>query len=186
MCHKIDTTYLTQKSSDLLKDLWSICLSCFFSCFNSWKATSVYRGYFPAICRLCFFVWYFLEMVFPIHSLSALHLVFSLVNENSLNCTSGVVVLCFLFRQEFCYDHITSQSLQICSNFLFTCSYNFNWCACLTSFFALCGASFLFICVINFLTWLTSLSKMTSSLWNWLFTLIQRDKIKRMCPSKWR
>ena len=35
-------------------DWWSICLSYFFRCFNSWKATSVYRGYFPAICRLCF------------------------------------------------------------------------------------------------------------------------------------
>ena len=26
----------------------------FLSCFISWKATSVYRGYFQAICRLCF------------------------------------------------------------------------------------------------------------------------------------
>ena len=43
---------LTKKSSGLLKDWWSICLSCFYSCFNAWKATSVYSGYFQAICRL--------------------------------------------------------------------------------------------------------------------------------------
>ena len=57
MCHKIDSTNLTRKSS-LLKDWWSICLSYFFSCFNSWMATSVYRGHFPAICRLCFSIFH--------------------------------------------------------------------------------------------------------------------------------
>ena len=34
-------------------------------------------------------------MVFPIHLLSVLGLVFCLVNEISLNCTSGLVLLCF-------------------------------------------------------------------------------------------
>ena len=53
MSHKNDSPNLMKKSSGLLKDCWSICLSHFFSCFNSWKATS---GYFPAICRLCFFL----------------------------------------------------------------------------------------------------------------------------------
>ena len=70
------------------------------------------------------------------------------------------------------------------SHFLFIRSCNFNWIACVTSFFALSGASFLFMRVIKFFghTWLTSLSKMTSSLWNWvLFTLIQRDKVKWVC-----
>ena len=56
----------------------------------------------------------------------------------------------FLFRRrDFCYDHMTSQPLQVC--FLFIRSCNFNWNACVTSFFALSGASFLFICVIKFL-----------------------------------
>ena len=45
---------LPKKSSVLLKDRWSIYLVYFYSCFNSCNATSVYRGYFPAICRLCF------------------------------------------------------------------------------------------------------------------------------------
>ena len=40
--------------SGLLKSWWSICQSYFLSNFISWQATSVYRGYFPAICRLCF------------------------------------------------------------------------------------------------------------------------------------
>ena len=52
-------------------------------------------------------------------------------------------------RRDFCYDHMTSQSLKIC--FLFIRSCNFNWIACVTSFFALSGASFLFIRVIKFL-----------------------------------
>ena len=51
MSYNNDSRNLTKNSSGLLKDLWSICLSYFFSCFISWKATS---GYFPAIFRLCF------------------------------------------------------------------------------------------------------------------------------------
>ena len=54
MSDKNDSSNLTENSSGLLKDGWSICLSYFFSCFNSWKATSVYRSCFPAICRVCF------------------------------------------------------------------------------------------------------------------------------------
>ena len=53
MSHKNDSPNLTKNSSGLLKDWWSNCLSNFFSFFNSWKVTSVYRGYFWAICRLC-------------------------------------------------------------------------------------------------------------------------------------
>ena len=47
---------------------------------------------------------------------------------------------------------------------------------------------FLFIRLIKFLVTLDSPhSKTTSSLWNWLlFTLIQRDKVKWLCHSKWR
>ena len=43
-----------KKSGGLLKSWQSVCQSYFFGCFYSWQATSVYRGYFPAICRLCF------------------------------------------------------------------------------------------------------------------------------------
>ena len=63
-----------------------------------------------------------LKIVFPIHSWSVLGLVFCVVNKMSLNCTS-----CYFF-QDFCYDHMTSQTLQIC--FLFIRSFNFNWSAC--------------------------------------------------------
>ena len=70
------------------------------------------------------------------------------------------------------------------SHFLFIRSCNFNSIACVTSFFALGGASF-FVHARDYIfgqTWLTSLSKLTSSIWNWLlFTLIQRDKVKWVC-----
>ena len=53
----------------------------------------------------------------------------------------GLLLVFHLFRrQDFCYDHMTSQPLQIC--FLFIRSCNFNWIACATSFFTLSGASF--------------------------------------------
>ena len=55
----------------------------------------------------------------------------------------------FFISSRYFYDHVTSQPLQIC--FLFIGSYSFNWSACVTSFFALSGAIFLFICVIKFL-----------------------------------
>ena len=48
----------------------------------------------------CFFLLFyliFLEMVFLIHSKSILGLVFRLDDENSLNCTSGTFVLCFIW-----------------------------------------------------------------------------------------
>ena len=60
----------------------------------------------------CFFYLIFLNgflnsLIF--HSRSSF---FCLVNENSLNCTSGLALLCFLFRRhDFCYDHMTSQPL---------------------------------------------------------------------------
>ena len=97
----------------------------------------------------------------------------------------GQDLSCYVFlfrRQYFCCNHMTRQPLHIC--FLFIRSCNFNWSACVTSFFALSGASFLFLRVINFLVTrdLPHSQKMTSSLWNWLlFTLIQRVKVKWVC-----
>ena len=44
-----------------------------------------------------FFIWFFLEMVFLIHSKSILGLVFRLDDENSSNCTSGTFVPCFIW-----------------------------------------------------------------------------------------
>ena len=72
---------------------------------------------------------------------------------NSRTAIAGAIIdllLVFLFRRrDFCYNHMTSPPLQIC--FLFVLSCNFNWRACVKSFFALSGASFLFIRVIKFL-----------------------------------
>ena len=59
---------------------------------------------------------------------------------NSLNCISGLVYVFLFRRQGFCYNHMTSQPLQIC--FLFISSCNFNLNACVTSFLTLSGASF--------------------------------------------
>ena len=42
---------------------------------------------------------FFLEMGFPIHSLSVQGLMLCLANDNSLNCMSGLVRLCFLIRR---------------------------------------------------------------------------------------
>ena len=123
---------------------------------------------------LIFLIW-FLEMDFPIHSWSVFGLVFFVVNETSLNCTSGLVLLCFLFyRHNFCYDH------DVC--FLFLRSCNLNWIACVSSFFALSRACFLFFRVINFLV--TRDLPHHSQKWlphsenDFFFTLIHRDKIK--------
>ena len=81
-------------------------------------------------------------MVFPILSLSVLCLVFCLVSKIFLNCTSGLVLLCFYLsrRRDFCYEHMTSQppNLIFCS-FVHAISAEVR----VTSFFALSGASFL-------------------------------------------
>ena len=68
----------------------------------------------------CFFkiflIWFFIEMIFPIHSLSVLGVVCCLVNENTLHCTSGLVLLCFLFRRltfVFVLHLLTQQSSKI-------------------------------------------------------------------------
>ena len=45
-------------------------------------------------------------MVFPIHSKSVLGLVCCLVNENSVNCTTGLVLLCFFFNFALPFDHV--------------------------------------------------------------------------------
>ena len=39
MTHINESPNLTKSSSGLLKDCWSICLSDFFSCFNSWLSS---------------------------------------------------------------------------------------------------------------------------------------------------
>ena len=101
----------------------------------------------------------FLEVVFQIQSQSILGLLVCFVNENSLNRTSGLVLLYFFLfqRQDFFFDRMTSSSIHIC--FLFIHSCNFNWIACVASFFTL--------------IWARN--------WNWIFlTLIQRDKVKWM------
>ena len=149
---------------------------CLYAAFWHWFFT----GFF-------YFLSDFLLSDFPylifVHFRSS---ILSLFIENSLNCMSGLVRLCFLFRQQdFCYDHLTSQSpLQIC--FVFICSYIFNWIACVTSFFTLYRECFFVKSRDQMFghTWLTSLSKMTFSLCNWLFfTLIQTDKVKWVCTA---
>ena len=48
-------------------------------------------------------------MVYPIHSQSVLRLVFCFVNENSLNYTSGLVLLCFFVSSSdalFCFTFV--------------------------------------------------------------------------------
>ena len=54
-----------KKTSGLLKSWWLVCQSYFFGCFISWQATSVYRGYFPAICGLCLQITLKLEKFRP-------------------------------------------------------------------------------------------------------------------------
>ena len=102
---------------------------------------------------------------------------------NSRTAIAGAIIGLLLFFFYFVVM-IFVMTLWRHSHFLFIRSCNFNWIACVTSFFALSRASFLFLRVIKIFghTWLTSLSKMTSSIWNWLlFTLIERDKVKWVC-----
>ena len=68
------------------------------------------------------------------------------------------------------------------SHILFIRSCNFNWIACVTSFFALSGASF-FLRVIKFLVTLDlpHTQKWLPHFEIDLFTLIQRDKVKLVC-----
>ena len=78
---------------------------------------SIFRWWFFVHMRhfdldfLHFLVFIFLSDFFKNRFPKSL-IVFS-VNENSLNCSSGLVKLCFLFRQDFCHDHMTPKSLQI-------------------------------------------------------------------------
>ena len=94
-----------------------------------------------------------------------------------------LVLLCFLCRRhDFCNEHMTSQPLQIC--FLFIRSCNFNLSACVTSFFALSGASFFFNRMINFLVSLDLLHSekgLPHFEIDFLFTFFQRDKVKSLC-----
>ena len=58
-------------------------------------------------------------MVFQIHSLSVLGLVVCYFNENSLNCTSGLVLLCFFVSSDALFSfYICSHSKAEKSNFL--------------------------------------------------------------------
>ena len=55
----------------------------------------------------------FLEMVFPIHSESVIGLVFCLVNENSLICTSGLFMLCFFRSLYFLISFYISHDFHV-------------------------------------------------------------------------
>ena len=123
--------------------------------------------------------------------------IWSVCSEDSIVYDSLISNLSFFFANynkdiNFLYVQFPLCSIRCFNNyrrhshFLFIRSCNFNWIACVTSFFALSGASFfLLIRVIFGHTWLTSLSKTTSSLWNWLwFTLMQRDKVKWVCVTR--
>ena len=68
----------------------------------------------------------------------------------------GILFVFYLLRQDFCYDYMTSQILQIC---LFIRSSNFNWSSCVTSFFTLIGASF--FCLFARLSFLSHVTYLT-------------------------
>ena len=78
-------------------------------------------------------------------------------------------------RRDFCYDHMTSQPLQIC--FLVIRSCNFNWSACVTSFFAPSGVRFFVHLRDKIWSDLTYLTHKNDFL-TLKLTLIQRDKVK--------
>ena len=64
-------------------------------------------------------------MVFPIHSLSVLGLVFCLFDENSLNCTSGLVLLCFFYLKQglnIGAEHSVDNQSRVSSHSLPKCS----------------------------------------------------------------
>ena len=89
----------------------------------------------------------------------------------------GLSCYIFLF-QDFCYDHMTSQSLHIC--FLVNHSCNFIWIACVTSYFTLSGASFcsfVWLCFCSHVTYLT-LENDFLTLKLTFFTLIQTYMVK--------
>ena len=90
----------------------------------------------------------FLEMVFPVHSSSVLGLVFCLVNENSLNCTSELVSLCFFVSSSdalFRFTFVRTAKLKK-SKFLNDFFLSLTAFARLTSFFTLARKIF---CVIR-------------------------------------
>ena len=73
-----------------------------------------------------FFSSDFFRICFPDSIISVLSLVFRLVDKNSLNCTSGIVLLCFLIRRlhrqflqpdflelTFALNSVTSTALQL-------------------------------------------------------------------------
>ena len=95
---------------------------------------------------------------------------------------SGLVLLFFLFRcQDFCYDHMRSQSLQIC--FLSIRSCHFNWMACVTLIFTLSGANF-FVHSRDLVfghTWLTSLLNDFLTLNLTFIFLRQGGKLRWVC-----
>ena len=85
----------------------------------------------------------FFSTVFPIHSYSVLGLVFCLVNENFLNCTSGLVLLCFLFRRLtlfFLFTFVHTAKLK--SNFLNEFLHSLTSFARVTSFLTPFSKSF--------------------------------------------
>ena len=67
---------------------------CFLNC-GSTKLLRLFSGNLPAMFFFSILSDFFFKLVFSIHSESVLGLAFRLVNENSLNFTSGFVLLCF-------------------------------------------------------------------------------------------
>ena len=115
----------TTKCHQNKSDLKNVFVQIFFSISSIFSIPimpiGINVGYFPAICRVCF-------LFFNSHTAIA-------------GAFIGLLLVYFLFRRrDFCDDHMMSQPLQIC--FLFILSCNFLWSACVTSFFALSGASF--------------------------------------------
>ena len=76
---------------------------------------------FDLVFCFCLFLYSdFLEMIFPIHFVPGL--IFCLVNENSLNCISGLVLLCFFISSSRFllrpYDVTTTSSLLFVHSFM--------------------------------------------------------------------
>ena len=79
---------------------------------------------------------------FPNPFIAVLGLVFCLVNENSLNCTSGLVLLCFFFISSSRFL-LRPYDVTTISNLLFVHSFIQFQLKCVCDvFFALSGASF--------------------------------------------
>ena len=80
-------------------------------------------GILTLIFCFLFLIRFFYETVFSIHSLSFLGLGFFVANENSLNCTSRLVLLCFCTssnKKIFALLHFTAFSTFCVKSFDFS------------------------------------------------------------------